>query len=268
MLQLSEEGCYMIYTIKELSQLAGVSARTLRYYDEINLLKPKYVNNSGYRFYGKEELLLLQQILFYRERGFRLKDIKDILSQDQFTIMQALKEHLMELEEQRQHLDSLIHMVKDTISSLKGEYKMSDKEKFQAFKDSMIEKNEANYGEELNLKYGKGTIEKSNQKIRQMSEEDWIDFKNLETNILEYLEQCVLSKRNPQDEEGKQLVLLHKKWLLKIWHQYTPAAHKGVAMMYTADKRFMQYYDGKIPGCARFLEEAIQFWAEHLEDYY
>lgn len=66
----------MVYSIRELSELAGVSARTLRYYDEIGLLKPLYVNGAGYRFYGEKEVDALQQILFYRERGFDLKQIQ------------------------------------------------------------------------------------------------------------------------------------------------------------------------------------------------
>lgn len=82
------------YSIRKLSELAGVSARTLRYYDEIGLLKPSEISEAGYRYYGERELALLQQILFYRERGFDLKQIRKILYQDDFDIMRALKEHL------------------------------------------------------------------------------------------------------------------------------------------------------------------------------
>ena len=81
----------MKYSIRKLSELAGVSARTLRYYDEIGLLKPLEVSEAGYRYYGEHELALLQQILFYRERGFDLKQIRKILYQDDFDIMHALK---------------------------------------------------------------------------------------------------------------------------------------------------------------------------------
>lgn len=80
----------MVYGIRELSELAGVSARTLRYYDEIDLLKPLYVNGAGYRFYGEQEVELLQQILFYRERGFGLKQIKELLKSGDFDVERAL----------------------------------------------------------------------------------------------------------------------------------------------------------------------------------
>lgn len=125
----------MEYSIRELSDLAGVSARTLRYYGEIGLLQPLYTNDAGYRFYGEDEVAVLQQILFYRERGFDLKRIRDILYHGDFDIMNALEEHLLDLEEERERMDSLIRTVRQTILSMKGEYKMSNEEKFEAFKE-------------------------------------------------------------------------------------------------------------------------------------
>ena len=101
----------MEYSIRELSQMAGVSARTLRYYDEIGLLKPLYVTEAGYRYYGEKEVDILQQILFYRERKFDLKSIKKMLCEDDFDRMRALEEHLAELEKQRDRLESLIGTV-------------------------------------------------------------------------------------------------------------------------------------------------------------
>ena len=70
----------MEYTILKLGKLAGVSTRTLRYYDEIGLLKPTRINSSGYRIYGSPEVDRLQQILFYRELGVGLMDIKKIVN--------------------------------------------------------------------------------------------------------------------------------------------------------------------------------------------
>ena len=87
----------MEYSITELSKLAGVSARTLRYYEEIGLLIPLYTNESGYRFYGEKEVELLQQILFYRERGFELKQIRDLIYREDFDVLHSLKEHILEL---------------------------------------------------------------------------------------------------------------------------------------------------------------------------
>ena len=102
----------MEYSIKELSELAGVSARTLRYYDEIGLLKPLRVSDAGYRYYGEKETALLQQILFYRERGFELKTIQKIIYDKEFDMLEAMEEHLRQLENQKKHTELLIQTVK------------------------------------------------------------------------------------------------------------------------------------------------------------
>lgn len=254
----------MKYSIRKLSELAGVSARTLRYYDEIGLLKPLEVSEAGYRYYGEHELALLQQILFYRERGFDLKQIRKILYQDDFDIMHALKEHLLELEEQKAHTESLIRTVEHTIRSMKGECEMSDKEKFQAFKEKVVRGNEERYGAEIRGKYGDEEIDATNRKILNMSEEDWERFQNLGEEIKTQLKEAVLSGESPESERGKRIVLLHKEWLGKTWKQYTKEAHTAIANMYICDERFRLYYDKEVEGCAVFLEAAVRSWVERI----
>ena len=132
----------MEYGIRQLSELAGVSARTLRYYDEIGLLKPLYTTEAGYRFYGEQEVMLLQQILFYRERGFGLGEITRIIYHKDFDIQHALQEHLQDLEEQKVKLERMIDTVRKTISSMKGETEMSAEEKFEVFKKNVVKEQE------------------------------------------------------------------------------------------------------------------------------
>ena len=137
---------YLEYSIHELSKIAKISTRTLRYYHEIDLLKPKRINSSGYRIYGEDEVDKLQQILFYKSMGFKLEDIKSIVSSPSFDIMTALNSHKKELLKRREEIDLLIENVEKTISYKKGEIKMSDKEKFEAFKKDLVNKNEEEYG--------------------------------------------------------------------------------------------------------------------------
>lgn len=254
----------MEYSIRELSEIAGVSARTLRYYDEIGLLKPLYVNGAGYRFYGEREVAVLQQILFYRERGFDLKRIQRILYQDDFDIMKALEEHLLELEEQRRHTDSLIRTVRQTIRSMKGECEMSDKEKFEAFKKRVIREHEEKYGTEAREKYGDEEIDAAHKKVLDMSEEDWERFQTLGEEIRTRLEEGVREGIRPDSEAAKRIVILHKEWIGRTWKQYTEEAHKATATMYIADERFKAYYDRKEAGCAELLEQAIRYWVDKI----
>ncbi len=254
----------MVYSIRELSELAGVSARTLRYYDAIGLLKPLYVNEAGYRFYGESEVAVLQQILFYKERGFDLKQIQKAIYEADFDIVEALEDHLLALENQRKHMEALIWTVKQTLKSMKGECKMKDNEKFQAFKESMIHENEEKYGEEIREKYGDSEVDASNQKMLNMSEEEWKHFKDLEEEIKNALKKGVGEEISADSAEAENIVKLHKEWLCMTLKQYSPEIHKGIASMYTADERFKAYYDAEIPGCAALLVSAVNRWCDRL----
>ncbi|MFY9277826.1 MAG: MerR family transcriptional regulator, partial [Clostridium sp.] len=108
----------MEYSIKKLSEIAGVSTRTLRYYDEIGLLKPARVSSSGYRIYGKKQVDILQQILFYKELGMSLDEIKEIIQNPNFDRINALKEHKIKLLEKRKQIDMLLDNVERTLLSL------------------------------------------------------------------------------------------------------------------------------------------------------
>ena len=207
--------------IKEVSELTGVSARTLRYYDQIGLLKPSKTSEAGYRYYGERELEILQQILFYKERGMELKQIKKIIYQKDFDIMAALREHLLELEEKRNHMEALIQTVEQTIRSMKGEYDMSDQEKFQAFKERVVRENEEKHGAEIREKYGDEEMDAANRKVLDMTEEEYERFQNLGEEIRIQLQDAVRGGANPEDECGRRIVALHKEWLGKTWKQYT-----------------------------------------------
>ncbi len=250
----------MEYSIKELSELAGVSARTLRYYDEIGLLTPSRVNGAGYRYYGKKEVAILQQILFYRERGLELKTVQKIIYDKDFDMLEAMEEHLLELEKQKAETEALIRTVKKTIQSMKGECEMSDQEKFQALKEKAIRENEETYGKEAREKYGDEQVSESNRKMLDMTETQWERFMALEKEILERLETGVKNGLTADSAEAKEIVTLHKEWLCMTWKQYNAEAHKGVAAMYIADERFTKYYDRNVKGCAKLLNEAVQFW--------
>jgi len=236
--------------------MAGISARTLRYYDEIGILKPARINSSGYRIYGEREIDLLQQILFYREMGLPLEEIRDIISQPNFDMAEALEEHRRKLLEKREQLDLLISNVNKTIASMKGEITMSDKEKFQGFKKKMIEENEEKYGREIREKYGDETVEKSNAKLMGMSEEKYAETAKLAEEILETLKEA-MKTGDPAGELAQKAAALHKKWLMAYWDNYSEEAHAGLVQMYVYDERFKAYYDKVQPGAAEFLSDAV-----------
>lgn len=254
----------MEYNISQLSKLSGVSARTLRYYDEINLLHPSRTNEAGYRFYGDKEVNLLQQILFYRERGLSLEKIRFILYDENFDMLKALNEHLTELENRMERLSKLIDTVKDTIASVKGEFIMRDSEKFEAFKKDIVDQYEKLYGEEAREKYGDSEVDMAVNKVLSLSKEDYEKFQTLGKKVMEALKAAVISKASPESETGRSVASLHKEWLGYSWKDYTEQKHKGVVSLYVQDERFKKYYDREQNGCADFLLAAVDFWAEKL----
>lgn len=252
----------MEYTVKALAELAGVTPRTLRWYDQKGLLKPRRAAESGYRLYGPEEVDRLQAILFYKELGLELEAVREILDAPGFDRTAALQSHLAELKARRQRLDALILTVEKTIDEAKGGTPMSDREKFEAFKRRAVEANEEQYGKEVREKYGDEAAEGSNAKLLSMTEEEHGEWKALEAEILSALAAAVRSGEDPAGAEGRRIAELHRRWLSYTWTAYTPQAHRGVAELYTADERFTAYYDQEVPGCAAFLRQAVRAYTE------
>lgn len=234
----------MEYTIKKLAEMAGISTRTLRYYDEIGLLKPCRVSSSGYRIYGEKEVDVLQQILLYRSMDIKLEEIQNIISDSSFDICQSLIEHRKHLISRRNQLDQLILTVERTIEYKKGEISMSNKEKFQGLKKERLEENERKYGKEIRDKYGRETVEASNNKFMNMSEEDFNKMNKVEEDIINGLREVVKTS-DLESNTAKEIYENHKKWLSFTWPSYSKEAHVGLAEMYVADERFAKYYNDK-----------------------
>ena len=246
----------MDYTVSALARLAGVSTRTLRYYDEIGLLCPKELTDAGYRVYGTREVDTLQQILFYREMGVALEEIKRILTASTYKRLSALETHLKTLLEKRSRMDAMIATVQKSIASEKGEIKMTDKEKFEGLKDKLISENEEKYGSEIRAKYGSDTVYQSNARFKSMTQEQYSRMQALADEIKTTL-RAAMQTKDPAGELAQKACALHKEWLMCSWGSYNPEAHKGLAQMYVDDERFTAYYDEIAPGCAVFLRDAI-----------
>ena len=252
----------MEYSIRELSSLSGVSARTLRWYDEIGLLAPGRVADSGYRYYGEKQVDRLQDILFYRSLGMELAGIRAMLDDPSYNRTQALKGHLEALLERREALNRVIASVQETIRMQERNEMMSDEKKFEAFKKNAIDENERRYGKELREKYGDEEIDASNAAAMKVTREQYAQWQAWGEEIKARLCAAVRDGLAPQSEEGKAIVQLHRQWLTVASHGYDAARHRGIAMMYVMDERFTAYYDGEVKGCAQFLCDAVQHWVK------
>lgn len=252
----------MEYSIQELSRLSGVTTRTLRWYDKIGLLKPCRVAESGYRYYGAAEVDRLQDILFYRALGVELARIRQCLDDPSFDRLAALRSHLTALEGEKARLEQLIRSVRDTIGAQERNEIMHDEQKFEAFKRRAVEHNEETYGKEAREKYGDRQVDDANRAVLGLTGEQYQMWNELEEEIRRRLEDAVHAGLDPTGEEGREIVRLHRRWLEVTVKPCDGARQRGIAELYVADERFAAHYDRNVPGCARFLRDAVVRWAE------
>ncbi len=251
----------MEYSIKEISKMAGVSSRTLRYYDEIGLLSPLRVSSTGYRIYGQEEVNRLQQILFYREFELPLEKISEIMGRQNYDREKALVEHKEKLIAKRKQIDLMLTNLDESIREMKGETKMKDKDKFQGLKEKNLKVNEEKYGKEIREKYGEVVVEESNRKYQNQSQETYEKAERLGAEIIEKL-YVAMETGDPSSEAAQEVAKLHKEWISIYWPVYDKEAHRGLAEMYVADERFKVYYDKDKEGAAEFLRDSINVFTK------
>lgn len=242
----------MEYTITAVAHLSGVTQRTLRYYDEINLLRPGRKGAQDCRLYSQEDLARLQQILFYRELDFSLEHIRTLMNQKHQDRLAVLEKQSILLQEKRNRIDQILSTLEKTIAQEKGEITMSDQERFEGFKKHLIEENEKTYGKEVEERYGKDVAAQSNAKLLKMDEATYQEF--IATGEqLQHVFSEALATGDPTSEKARELAELHKTWLLYTWPDYSKEAHANLVRMYTEDERFNAYYHGH----AAFLRDAV-----------
>jgi DNA-binding transcriptional MerR regulator len=247
------------YTVKKLSNLANITARTLRYYDEIGILKPARINSSGYRIYGEDQIDKLQQILFYRELGVELEMIREIITATTFDGVESLKVHHKKLLDKKKQLELLIENVEKTIAMKEGRIIMTDKERFEGFKQKLIDDNKKKYGNELIGKYGNEVVASSNLKLKNMSKKKYDEVEKLEDEVNSSLKEA-FEQGDSSSQLAQKVCELHKKWIMNYWNDYSKEAHMSLVQMYVDDSRFTEYYDKISPGCAVFLRDAMKIY--------
>ena len=141
---------------------------------------------------------------------------------------------------------------------------MNDEKKFEAFKKQAVTHNEDAYGAEIRSKYGDAQVDEANAAVLNLTQEQYREWTDLGQEIQKGLEAAVQTGLSPEGETGKELTALHRRWLTVTGNRYDPDKHRGLAELYVSDGRFTAYYDKAIPGCARFLRDAIACWAGKL----
>ena len=253
----------MRYTVKKLAQISGVSPRTLRFYDEIGLLAPAFYGENQYRYYEEEQLLMLQQILFFRELGFPLSDVQRILSSNDFDKIEALKSHKSMLESGLLRTEALIKTIDKTILHIEGVVTMHVEEFFDPIKlrDSKIQKDYEQY------LVGKGIIsqeemDQSWDKIKHWSAADWDKFKTEGNTFYKDMVESMLNGLSADSLEVQELVNRQYLLITPLW-TFNRASYIKLAESYREDANFQKFCEMFHPELLEFLVESMCVYAQH-----
>ena len=251
----------MAYTVKKLAEISKVSIRTLHFYDEIGLLKPAYLGSNGYRFYEEEQLLILQQILFYRELGFEFKQIHKILKSRDFDKIAALISHRQVLLKNVEKTKDLITTIDKTIAHLKGTKKMKDKEMYHGFS----KEKQAEYLTYLKNRLGSDhpSFAESEKNVKSWTQEAWEKSDKQFNSICAELAKLKEKHFPCSSPEVQTIIRRHCLWLKDFW---TPnrQSYIGLGQLYVELewKKVFGPHDHHHPHLAQFLAEAMKFFAE------
>lgn len=241
--------------VKEVADLTGISVRTLHHYDEIGLLVPDGTTEAGYRDYSERNLELLQQILFFRELGFSLKKIKEIVTSKSFDRLEALERHREMLNEKRSQLEQLLRTVEQTIRHAKGEVTMTNEEKFKGFDFGSNP-----YEQEARERWGDKAVDESNAKMEKLKQDGKMQAFQDEMNEL-YRKLASVRHDDPSSEASQEAI---GQWftLLNQMGSYSLEAFKGLGQMYVDDARFTRNIDQFGEGLALFMRDSMAYYSD------
>ena len=239
-----------MFTVKQLSKMAGITPRTLHYYDEIGLLKPSRVGENGYRYYGDDALLRLQQVLLYRELDLPLEDIKQIMGRRDFDILSALEQHKEQLRKRMARMERLIGTVDETILHLKGKKAMSPKQIFDVF------------NEEQQAEYEKEAMQMYDPEVVKASYKKWNSYSKAEKQRIGDEGNAVyqdLIQAMPKGAASPEAQACVERWRRHMDYFWTPNLEQlvGLAQGYNNDPRFKANFDKVHPNLAAFMLEAV-----------
>jgi len=249
----------MAYTVKQLSELAGVSIRTLHYYDEIGLFKPSWLAENGYRYYDDGAVLRLQQILFYRELELNLTEINAILDMPDFDMLAALNTHRAGLESKIHRLQDLIKTIDSTIMHLIGEVEMSKQKLFNGF----TPEEEKKYEQEARQRWGDEEVGASYQRWNSYTPQQKEDIKAEGNTIYLDLVSQIEAGHAPTSPEVQDIIA---RWHqhMRFFYEPSVARLQGLGQMYVDSPDFATKFREIHPDLPEFMRDAINRYCEAL----
>ncbi len=244
-------------SIRQLARSANISVRTLHHYDKIGLLVPPRQAGNNYRFYDQSAIYRLQQILFYKEMGFDLDSIKNILDNPDFDYQDALQQHHLALHSKLESTKQLIQTIEDTLDQMKGKRKMNDNEYFTGFSDEQ----QAIYEKEAAERWGADIVRESNKRWKSLTPVEKEKFLKKGEEITLALRDAL--SENPDSAKVQSLVDDWRQYI-NFFYNCTPQILLGLGHTYMDDPRFRAFYEKVDPDLPLFFFDAIKIYCEKL----
>ncbi len=253
----------MAYTVKKLSELSGVTVRTLHFYEEIALLKPAYYGSNGYRYYEEKQLLQLQQILFFKQLGFSLKQIQKVVGKSDFDQLAALHSHRNSLSKKWEKIGVLLKTIDKTIKHLTGKKKMKDKEMFDGFNITLVKAKEGTpyfAAEKLVVQSVKNPT-KNAQDVEKRGKAYYDNIINTAHALFRELVRCIEKGLDPAADEVQRIIQRHHTFTGQT-HSATKEVYKAMSQLYAQHPEFRKQLDPFHPTLATFMAEAMGIFAD------
>jgi DNA-binding transcriptional MerR regulator len=250
-----------IYQVKDVARLAGVSARTLRHYDQIGLLVPSNRSDAGYRLYNDADLLRLQQIMIGRALGLTLEDIRKLIDDPQLDREKLLQQQREALIAQVQATNAMIRSVDAALELLRENTlpETSTMDMAQIF-DGF---DPAQYEQEAQDRWGNTeSYKESARRIRAYSADDWRQIKSETKSIMEDAAAALRATMKPDDLQVMDIAERHRLWIDRWFYACSPSMHAALADMYEADERFARNIDKFAAGLTPFWSAAVRMNAK------
>ena len=243
-------------TVSQVARLVGTTVRTLHHYDEIGLVRPTARTAAGYRLYDRADLERLQEVLFWRELGYGLEEIRAVLDDPRHDRRASLRRQLVQLHERADDLGRLIAAVESALEAEEGGNPMSEEQMFP--KDLVGGFDPSEYEDEAKERWGDtDAYRESTARTKRYRREDWEAIQREGTGIEEDFAALLDAGADPSSPEAVAVAEAHRQHLCRWFYECSPEMHAGLGRMYVDDPRFTAHYDRRREGLARFLRDAI-----------
>lgn len=245
---------------KEVAKLTGVSVRTLHHYDRISILSPNRNPKNGYREYSNDDMDRLQQILLFKECGFSLTQIKELLGNPNFNREKAFYLQKKSLLHEKRRIELMLNTLEKSIKNMKGMITMSIKDKFSGFDFTNNP-----YEDEARRLWGDKTINESNSYIKSLSKNEQDDISKNMDNL--FIELAKVRNDAPDSKIAQQAInKMYNHFNSNFGYHYSLEAFFGLGQLYITDKRFTENIDKYGDGLSLFLSKAIKIYYKNSEN--